>query len=461
MNIQDEKMGEAAMPVDVTAANVVGGLQILPVALAGFGTVGCGVLELMLRNNKKFATLYGFQLKVEKILVRSPAKHIENIRSDKFLSSAMDVSDQALNALFTTNLADFQTFIRPQTVLIELIGGCTDAKQIVYDGFAKMAGSVITANKALIYGNLAEISNLSCTPQYKNFFGFEAAVCGGIPIINTVTSDFVSDEIQAISGIMNGTTNFILSKMEVEGVAYPPVLKEAQELGYAEADPTADVEGYDARDKIGILAKLAFGVALPSIPCKGISAIEKTDFDAAKTLLNSSIKLLAVAKKTGSGGVSCFVWPHLVPFAHPIASCRGPTNLVTVTSRNMGDSVFVGPGAGRYPTANSVMNDVVKAGQMIVSKSTPPALLKSSGGDTAQTEAPFEPDFPAKGFYLRCGVPGKDPHAAASALGIELVKVDSTFVIGQTILITGACNYSKAAALAKEVDCAHAYPVYG
>ncbi len=172
-------------------------------------------------------------------------------------------------------------------------------------------------------------------------------------------------------GIMNGTTNFMLSKMEDEGADYSDVLTEAQRLGFAEADPTADVEGFDVQAKIAILAKIAFGrtVSLSHIPTKGISSIGKVDFDFVRQNLQSTIKLLGTAIRMPAGEgeendkVAVFVSPTVVPYSSPLSSAKGPGNMVVVQSQNMVSSTFAGPGAGRFPTANSVMNDLIRVAQ--------------------------------------------------------------------------------------------------
>lgn len=203
-------------------------------------------------------------------------------------------------------------------------------------------------------------------------FAYEAAVCGGIPIIHTLQSDFVADQITKVMGIMNGTTNFMLCKMEDEGADYGDVLKEAQRLGFAEADPTADVEGHDVQAKIALLAKLAFGksIEVPSIPTTGISKITSADFEYAK-LLKSTIKLLGTSVLNADGSIAVFVSPTLVPLSSPFASAKGPGNMVVVNSENMGASTFGGPGAGRFPTANSVVNDIVRLSQGLATKPFP------------------------------------------------------------------------------------------
>jgi homoserine dehydrogenase len=212
-------------------------------------------------------------------------------------------------------------------------------------------------------------------------FAYEAAVCGSIPIIHSLQTDYISNCIRSIRGIMNGTTNFMLCKYEEnpKSCSYASILKEAQSLGYAEADPTADVEGYDVVSKIALLAKLSFGktINVQTIPVKGItSIIPSIDFEYAK-LLNSTIKLLGSAVKDGDN-ISVFVSPTIVSLNNPIASIKGAGNMVLVDSDNMGLSSYAGAGAGRYPTANSVVNDILRIAQQKSLKPFPVVALSSS-----------------------------------------------------------------------------------
>jgi homoserine dehydrogenase len=209
-------------------------------------------------------------------------------------------------------------------------------------------------------------------------------------------------------GIMNGTTNFMLSKMESEGADYQDVLVEAQRLGYAEADPTADVEGHDVQAKIAILTKLAFGetVALSMIPTKGISSIGKVDFEFVKdSLQQSTIKLLGTAilqedaRDKGKKQLAVFVSPTVVPHDSPLSSAKGAGNMVVVHSENMISSTFAGPGAGRFPTANSVMNDLVRIAQG-KSLSMFPTSGSSSSTSSGNSGIVIESDFESK-FYIR------------------------------------------------------------
>jgi len=201
----------------------------------------------------------------------------------------------------------------------------------------------------------------------------------------------VADNVTKIEGILNGTTNYMLSKMEDEGAEYASVLAEAQRLGFAEADPTADVEGHDVQAKIALLAKLAFGVTVPvsSIATTGISAVGKADFAFARQL-SATVKLLGTAALNKEGELAVFVSPAIVPGSGPLAGAKGAGNLVTIRSDNLTATTLAGPGAGRFPTANSVLNDLVRLSQSLL----PPPF-------PAMRNAPALTNDFASAFYVR------------------------------------------------------------
>jgi len=316
----------------------------LRIGLFGGGIVGGGVVDLINRftQSGRFRDI-GVSVEVVKICVRSldkprdfdPAKAILVTNYDDILG------DSSINCI------------------VELMGGVTSAKDVVFKAIS--AGKhVVTANKALIASFLPELqAALKSNPLVS--FNFEAAVCGGIPIIHTLQTDFMADKIFKVMGIMNGTTNFMLCKMEDEGAEYDAALKEAQSLGFAEADPTADVEGHDVQAKIALLTKLAFGKTVPfhTVPTTGISKLAKVDFEYARSL-KSTIKLLGTSTLNPDGTLAVFVSPTIVPIISPLSSAKGPGNMVLINSDNMPSSTFAGPGAGRFPTANSVLNDLVR-----------------------------------------------------------------------------------------------------
>lgn len=316
----------------------------LRIGLFGAGVVGGGVIQLVEKcaRTHRLGSM-GVSLEIAKVCVRC----IEKKR------------DFPINeALLTNNMSDI---LEDESIncVVELMGGVTDAKTVVFA--AIQAGKhVITANKALIATFLPEIqAALAAKPSVR--FAYEGAVCGGIPIVHSLQSDFTADVITKVVGIMNGTTNFMLSKMEDEKADYSDVLSEAQALGFAEADPTADVEGFDVQAKIALLAKLAFGMNVPiaSIHTVGISKITQADFSCAK-LLQSTIKLVGTATLVDENSLAVYVSPTVVPLSCALSSVKGPGNMVSVSSQNMGSTTFAGPGAGRFPTANSVLNDIIR-----------------------------------------------------------------------------------------------------
>ncbi|EWM24201.1 homoserine dehydrogenase [Nannochloropsis gaditana] len=345
----------------------------LIVGLVGGGTVGGGVYDIVEHTHKDFFRSLGAHVQVKRIAVRN-------------LTKQRDFSVAAHTEL----VGDWRLVLDDPEIntVIEVMGGITEAKEVVFGAIAK-GKHVITANKALLAAYLPEIVDLlKKHPQVK--LGYEAAVCGGIPIIHTLQNDYLGDQVSQILGIMNGTTNFMLTKME-SGADYGQVLAEAQALGYAEADPTADVEGHDVQAKIALLAKLAFGVHVPSdqIPTKGISSVASVDFEYAR-LLNATIKLLGMAQLSPDGKkLSVAVSPFIVPREHPIAGTNGSTNIVNISSRNLVSSSYIGPGAGRYPTANSIVSDLVRLARGLVGPPFP-----------VDRAMPLEPDYTSR-FYIR------------------------------------------------------------
>lgn len=360
------------------------GLQIscadqLRIGIVGGGTVGGGIVEIIGEHGAAFQELTGKEFVISKICVRDASKS-----RDYTVPEGCDVVTDVASVLTDDSI----------DMVVEVMGGTTKAKDVVFD--ALMAGKdVVTANKALIAAFLPElettideVTSKSITPVK---FGYEAAVCGGIPIIHSLQKDFVGDNISQISGIMNGTTNYMLTAME-KGASYDAILKEAQDLGYAEADPTADVGGFDARSKLKILTKLAFGIDVPEddIACVGIQEVTTTDFEYAHKE-GGTIKLLGVAKKVADDQVTAFVSPVFVPESNTLATVNGATNAVEVLSSSLQSSVYVGQGAGRYPTANSCISDIVAIAGGECSKPFP---MK------APQDLTFVNDFES-GFYIR------------------------------------------------------------
>uniref|UniRef100_A0A7S1D758 Homoserine dehydrogenase n=1 Tax=Cyclophora tenuis TaxID=216820 RepID=A0A7S1D758_CYCTE len=284
-------------------------------------------------------------------------------------------------------------------LVVEVMGGTGVAKTLVIESM-KRGKSIVTANKALLAESLEELQALSLEKNVT--IAYEAAVCGGIPIIHTLQSCFTGDVIHEVMGICNGTTNYMLGLME-DGADYDAVLKEAQDIGYAEADPTADVEGHDVRAKICLLAKLAFGKTLvvDDVPCRGITDISTVDFEYANCL-GCTIKLIGTAVRLSKygehdGPLSVYVTPKMVPTTHALAMAKTNGNGVVIRSANLGTTSYMGPGAGRFETANSVVADIVR----VANQQTFPVFPKQDGGNDG-VEGGLELEFNyISPFYIR------------------------------------------------------------
>lgn len=339
------------------------------VGIFGGGTVGGGIVDILQSKKEYFTQLSGHDLQVKKICVRDASKP-----RDFDIPEGCEV------------VTDYDTILDDENIdmVVEVMGGTTDAKDVVYSAIKK-GKNVVTANKALIAKHLPEIEDVleeaNKDREVDVEFRYEAAVCGGIPVIRSLQSDFVGDDVSMICGIINGCTNFMLTAMDRDKKTYDEALAEASELGYAEADPTLDVGGFDARSKLRILMRLAYGVEVDEeeISCRGIPELQKVDFEYAK-MLGGTIKLLGVAERVDDKRVAAFVSPCYVTGDDSLASVNGATNAVEVISKNLVSSTYIGQGAGRYPTANSCINDIV-------------ALAK---GD--QTPLPFNP--PSENIFV-------------------------------------------------------------
>jgi homoserine dehydrogenase len=311
--------------------------------------VGGGIVEILQSKKDYLRQLTGHDMEIVALCVRDASK-----ARDFAVPDGCTVTESYADILDNPDI----------DMVVEVMGGVTDAKDVVYQAL-KNGKDVVTANKALIAKHLPELEALikECNKDSggkKVEFRYEAAVCGGIPVIRSMQSDFVGDDVTMLSGIINGCTNFMLTAMDKAGWTYDEALAEASRLGYAEADPTLDVGGYDARSKLRILMRLAFGVEVDEeeISCRGITDLTKLDFEYAK-LMGGTIKLTAVAKTVSTDKVAAFVSPCYVTGGDTLASVNGATNAIEVVSKNLVATTYVGQGAGRYPTANSCVNDIV------------------------------------------------------------------------------------------------------
>ena len=325
------------------------------IGLAGFGTVGAGVYKNLARNGALLEQRLGVRFTVQRIAVRDRQKR-------------RDIPAPA--DLLTSQLEDLLDDPKIQ-IVVELMGGIDIPLQFVKS--AINAGKiVITGNKALLAEHGREIFDLARERKVPVFY--EAAVAGGIPIIKTVREAFVGNRFETIHGILNGTSNYILTRMTDAGLDFAPALAEAQQLGYAEADPALDVNGWDAAHKAIILASLAYGfwIEPEKVLVSGIERVTAADIRFANEL-GYRIKLLATIKADGPdspGGIEVRVVPTLIPKTHVLASVNGVFNAVAVRGDIAGDSLFYGRGAGQDPTSSSVLGDLAEAAMFLESPRT-------------------------------------------------------------------------------------------
>ncbi len=315
-------------------------MKAMNVGLLGIGTVGGGTFTVLQRNAEEIARRAGRPIHITVVADRNLEL------AQKVTGGTCRLTDDAFAVVNDPNI----------DIVIELIGGYGVAKELVLAAIAN-GKHVVTANKALLATHGNEIFQAA---QDKGVMvAFEAAVAGGIPIIKAVREGLAANRIQWIAGIINGTTNFILSEMRDKGLAFADVLKEAQRLGYAEADPTFDVEGVDAAHKITLLASLAFGmpVQFDKAHIEGISKLQATDIRYAEQL-GYRIKLLGITKRTDNG-VELRVHPTLIPAKRLIANVEGAMNAVLVQADAVGSTLYYGKGAGAEPTASAVVADLV------------------------------------------------------------------------------------------------------
>lgn len=338
----------------------------LKVALLGCGVVGSEVARIMTTHADDLAQRIGAPVELAGVAVRRPSKVRDGIDPDLVTTDA--------TALVKRGDID---------VVVEVIGGIEPARTLITTAFAHGA-SVVSANKALLAQDGAALHAVA--DEHGRDLYYEAAVAGAIPLIRPLRESLAGDKINRVMGIVNGTTNFILDKMDSTGAGYQEALDEATALGYAEADPTADVEGFDAAAKAAILAGIAFHtrVRLDDVYREGMTEVTAADFASAKNM-GCTIKLLAICERAADGGsVTARVHPAMIPLTHPLASVRGAYNAVFVESDAAGQLMFYGPGAGGAPTASAVLGDLVAVCRNRLSGATGP-------GESAYAALPVSP----------------------------------------------------------------------
>ncbi|WP_282209391.1 homoserine dehydrogenase [Parvibacter caecicola] len=315
------------------------------IGLVGTGTVGGGCIDILQKHKQDFQRHLGVDVELVRVCSRNPEQ-----------AAAHNVAD-----IFTPDYRDIVNDPKID-IVVELIGGTTVARNVVLEALA--AGkNVVTANKALMATHGQEVLDTAAAAGKE--VAFEASVGGGIPIIDPLKHSLIANEIGTVMGIVNGTTNYMLTRMADNGMGYEDALKEAQANGFAEADPTADVEGFDAAAKIAILASIAFNsrVTLADVYTSGISQISPVDLEAARGM-GYVVKLLAIAHRTPKG-IDVRVHPTMIPATHQLATVNGVYNAIYVVGDAVGETMFFGAGAGSGPAASAVMGDVLEVARHV------------------------------------------------------------------------------------------------
>ena len=364
-------------------------MKPIQVGLLGIGTVGSGTFEVLKRNQEEIQRRAGRPIQITMVA------DLDTARAQAIVGSAVKVVNDARQVIANPDI----------DIVVELIGGYGIAKQLVLEAIA--AGKhVVTANKALLAVHGTEI--FAAAHKKGVMVAFEAAVAGGIPIIKALREGLSANRIHWVAGIINGTTNFILSEMRDKGLAFGDVLKQAQALGYAEADPTFDIEGVDAAHKATIMAAIAFGVPVQfdKAYIEGITKLEAQDIRYAEQL-GYRIKLLGISKRTAEG-IELRVHPCLVPAKRLIANVEGAMNAVMVQADAVGTTLYYGKGAGSEPTASAVIADLVDVTRLHTAdplNRVPHLAFQPETFDQAMSNLPVMPmEQVVTSYYLRLRV---------------------------------------------------------
>ncbi len=375
--------------------------RVINAALLGLGTVGTGVYKVLKLQKGEMEQKIGAVVEIKKILVRNLKKAVAKIQEPELLTNNWNeiIEDDSID------------------IVIEVMGGIEPAKTWILE--ALQAGKhVVTANKDLVASYGSEL--LDSAAEYRRDFLFEASVAGGIPIIRPLKQCLAGNHITEVVGIVNGTTNFILTKMAQEDMEFEEALALATKLGYAEADPTADIQGHDAGRKMAIMASIAFNsrVTFQDVSTEGITQISSKDIRYAKEL-GCVIKLLGVARNTDTG-IEVRVQPMLISDTHPLASVNDSFNAVFVHGDAVDDAMFYGRGAGEMPTASAIVGDVFDIVRNIIAGAT------GRIGCTCYKQLPIkDPEDMESRFFLRLHVDDRPGVLAsiASVLGNNNVSI--------------------------------------
>ncbi len=362
----------------------------LRIGIAGLGTVGCGLLRLLEENGKAVTKRCGRRIEVTGVSARDRTRKRDVALPGEWFDDPVALAQNA-------NI----------DVFVELIGGEDGPARASVEAALSAKKHVVTANKALLAHHGVHLASLAESNDVT--LGFEAAVAGGIPIVKTMRESLLGNKVSRVYGILNGTSNYILTRMQREGLSFYEILADAQKLGYAEADPTFDVDGQDAAHKLALLSTLAFGVQpnFDAIELEGIRGITPADFDAADEL-GYRIKLLAVAARTAAG-IEARVSPTMLPKTSAMAGVDGVLNCVAVDGDFSGLILLAGPGAGAGPTASSVVSDIIDIarGSIALPFIIPATKLKPPGKASMQGHQ--------GGYYIRLSVYDRPGAMAAIA----------------------------------------------
>lgn len=357
-------------------------IKVLSVGILGLGTVGGGTYTVLTRNAAEITRRSGVEIKVIQVADRNIA------HAKAMVSSDIEVTDDAFAVVNNPNV----------DVVVELIGGYTLSKDLVLQAIANKK-HVVTANKALIALHGNEI--FAAAKANNVMVAFEAAVAGGIPIIKALREGLAANKIEWVAGIINGTTNFILTEMREKGLNFSDVLGEAQRLGYAEADPTFDVEGIDAAHKLTIMSAIAFGMPMKfeQAYTEGITKLQQVDIKYAEEL-GYRVKLLGITKRTASG-VELRVHPTLIPEKRLVANVNGAMNAVVVKGDAVGPTLYYGAGAGSEPTASAVVADLIDVARLMDANSAQRVPYLAFQPEQVQDLAILPIDEVQSAYYLR------------------------------------------------------------
>lgn len=353
------------------------------IALLGLGNVGQGVCKILRRNRKEIMLRCGYDIEIAKILVRDPKK-----------KRCVEIPEDVLTTDVNDILEDDSI-----KIVVELMGGAEPAKDYMLRAM-KHKKHVVTANKLVLATQGEELFRTAEAEEV--LFYYEASVGGGIPIIREINESLTANKIEKFIGIVNGTTNYILSKMALEGMDFADALREAQEKGYAEADPTSDVEAFDAAYKLAILASLSFGtrVDVSSIYREGITKVKSVDIAYADKL-GYVIKLLAIGREY-SGRLELRVHPAMVPKSHPLANVNDSFNAIFIKGNAVGDLMLAGRGAGELPTGSAVVGDIIS----ILRNNVDPSTFYSMK-NTQEVKEVIKAEDISTSYYIRLNVKDK------------------------------------------------------